>query len=131
MTDLNERFAAMLEDEPAAPHNLDRIVAGGRRALRRRSTMTAVAGAAGTAAITVAIAVPVTASANGTSAARLDLAASAAPSPTSWHIAKSCKDWRKVKHHKGEEYLVVKRKKHGTETIYTCKVVKPHPKPSS
>jgi hypothetical protein len=60
MTDLNDRFAAMLENEPPAPHDIDRVVAGGRRAQRRRSTLVAVAGTAGTAAITAAVVVPIT-----------------------------------------------------------------------
>lgn len=64
MTDLNERLAALLDDEPPAPHDLDRVVTDGRRALRRRRTLTAVAGTAGTAAITAAIVVPI-AAANG------------------------------------------------------------------
>ncbi|HWA66892.1 MAG TPA: hypothetical protein VG899_11045 [Mycobacteriales bacterium] len=123
MTDLNERFARMIEDEPAAPQNLDGIVAGGRRALRRRTTVTAVAGALGTAAIATAVAVPVAASAHSTPGASVALAASASPSPT--HIGKECVKWHKAKHRKGGEYLVVKRTKHGAETIYTCRVVKP------
>lgn len=60
MTDLNDRFAAMLEGEPAAPYDIDRVVTEGRRALRRRNTLTAVAGTAGTAALTAAIVVPIT-----------------------------------------------------------------------
>ena len=67
MTDLNERLAAMLENEPPAPYDLDRVVANGRRALRRRNTLTAVAGTAGTAAITAAVAVPITLHGNGAS----------------------------------------------------------------
>jgi hypothetical protein len=127
MTDLNERFAAMIEDEPAAPHNLDRIVACGRRAVRRRTTITAVAGAVGTAVITAAVAVPVAASAHDTPAAGITLAASATPSPT--HVGKECREWKKLKRHNGQEYVVVKRTKHGNETIYTCTLVKPKPKP--
>jgi hypothetical protein len=61
MTDLNDRLAAMLENEPPAPYDIDRVVTDGRRALRRRTTLTAVAGAAGTAAVTAAVVVPVTA----------------------------------------------------------------------
>ncbi|HVT20059.1 MAG TPA: hypothetical protein VHE57_01565 [Mycobacteriales bacterium] len=60
MTDLNERLAAILEDEPPAPYDLDRVVANGRRALRRRTTLTALAGTAGTAAVTAAVVVPIT-----------------------------------------------------------------------
>jgi hypothetical protein len=59
MTDLNERFAAMLDGEPTAPHDLDRVVAAGRHSLRRRHAITAVAGTAGTAAVTAAILVPI------------------------------------------------------------------------
>lgn len=59
MTDLRNRFSAMLDGEPDAPDDLDRVVAGGRRALRRRNTLTAVAGTAGTAAVTAAVVVPI------------------------------------------------------------------------
>jgi hypothetical protein len=62
MTDLNERLAAMLDNEPPAPYDIDRVVSSGRRALRRRTTLTAVAGTAGTAAITAAVVVPIVAS---------------------------------------------------------------------
>ncbi|HWC34680.1 MAG TPA: hypothetical protein VG650_07610 [Mycobacteriales bacterium] len=61
MTDLFDRFAAMLDGEPAAPYDIDRVVADGRRALRRRTTLTVVVGTAGTAAVTAAVAVPIAA----------------------------------------------------------------------
>src|SRR5690242_4414293 len=64
MTDLNERLAAMLDGEPPAPYDIDRVVSKGRRVLRRRTTLTAVAGTAGTAAITAAVVAPI-ATANG------------------------------------------------------------------
>jgi hypothetical protein len=83
MTDLRERFAAMLGGEPDAPDDLDRVVAGGRRALRRRNTLTAVAGTAGTAAVTAAIVVPITAAQGGGSTDRITTLASASPTPTS------------------------------------------------
>jgi hypothetical protein len=49
----------MLEGEPPAPYDLDRVVSIGRRALRRRNSLVAVAGTAGTAAITAAVVVPI------------------------------------------------------------------------
>ncbi|HVT65377.1 MAG TPA: hypothetical protein VHD81_09495 [Mycobacteriales bacterium] len=61
MTDLNDRLAAMLDNEPPAPYDIDRVVSDGRRALRRRTTLTAVAGTAGTAAVTAAVVVPIAA----------------------------------------------------------------------
>ncbi|MGN6472862.1 MAG: hypothetical protein ACTHK4_04310 [Mycobacteriales bacterium] len=61
MTDLNDRFAAMLEGEPDAPDDIERVITGGRRAVRRRNTLAAVAGTAGTAAMTAAVVVPITA----------------------------------------------------------------------
>jgi hypothetical protein len=65
MTDLNERLAAMLENEPAAPNDIDRLLTHGRRALRRRTALTAVAGTAGTAAITAAVVVPIATAGQG------------------------------------------------------------------
>jgi hypothetical protein len=65
MTDLNDRLAAMLENEPPAPYDIDRVVSNGRRALRRRTTLTAVAGTAGTAAIAAAVVVPIVTANNG------------------------------------------------------------------
>lgn len=84
MTDLNERFAAMLDGEPAAPFDLDRVVAGGRRALRRRRALVSVAGTAGTAAVTAAVVVPLAASHDGGSSTQIQVLTSttAAPTPT-------------------------------------------------
>jgi hypothetical protein len=82
MTDLNERFAAMLEDEPTPPYDLDRVVAGGRRALRRRTTLATVAGTAGAAAVTAAIVVPLASAAPGGSPNTVAVLSSASPAPT-------------------------------------------------
>lgn len=81
MTDLNERFAAMLEGEPPSPHDLDRVVADGRRALRRRNTLTAVVGTAGTAVVTAAVVVPIAASDNGKPGDKISVAAQQTAKP--------------------------------------------------
>ena len=62
MTDLKNRLALLLTDEPDAPNDLDRIVGAGRRARRRRNAALAVAGTAGAAGLTAAVVVPIVAS---------------------------------------------------------------------
>ncbi|HEX3900930.1 MAG TPA: hypothetical protein VHW74_17400 [Mycobacteriales bacterium] len=86
MTDLNDRLAEMLDAEPLAPFDLDRVVNAGRRSLRRRATLTAVAGTAGTAAVTAAIAIPVATAGSGprgsgASSVKVNLMASPSASP--------------------------------------------------
>jgi hypothetical protein len=86
MTDLGDRLAAMLDSEPPAPFDLDRVVDAGRRSLRRRTTLTAVAGTAGTAAVTAAIAIPLATSGSSargsdTSSVKVNLMASPSASP--------------------------------------------------
>jgi hypothetical protein len=80
MTDLNDRLGAMLDGEPTAPYDMDRVVARGRRAMRRRNTMTAIAGTAGTAALTAAVVVPIAVSAPGKPHDAVTLLASPTPS---------------------------------------------------
>src|SRR5579862_5156828 len=85
MTDLNDRFAAMLEGEPEPPYDLDRVVADGRRALRRRNALSAIAGTAGTAAVTAAVVVPLSASHHHLGSTRpnqITLLAAPTPTPT-------------------------------------------------
>jgi hypothetical protein len=82
MTDLNERLAAMLEGEPIAPYDLDRVVAGGRRALRRRTAFTAVVGTAGTAAVTAAVVVPIAANGHGGGVDKVTVLSSPTPAKT-------------------------------------------------
>jgi len=59
MTDLRDQFARLLDNEPEAPYDIDRVVASGRRARRRRNTVVALAGTAGAAGLTAAVVVPV------------------------------------------------------------------------
>jgi hypothetical protein len=59
VTDLKNRFMLLLSDEPAAPDDLERIVAAGRRARRRRNAALAVAGTAGAAGLAAAVVVPI------------------------------------------------------------------------
>jgi hypothetical protein len=59
MTDLKDRFSALLSAEPDAPDDVDWIVTRGRRAWRRRRAVSTVAGGAGAAALTAAVIVPI------------------------------------------------------------------------
>ena len=59
MTDLRDQFARLLDNEPEPPYDIDRVVASGQRARRRRTAVVAVAGTAGAAGLTAAVAVPV------------------------------------------------------------------------
>jgi hypothetical protein len=58
MTDIKVELARLLHNEPPAPDQVGEVVTRGRRALRRRTVLTAVAGTAGTAAVTAAVVVP-------------------------------------------------------------------------
>jgi hypothetical protein len=137
MTDLYDRLAAMLDAEPAAPFDLDRVVSSGRRSLRRRATLTAVVGTAGTAAVTAAIAIPVaTAGSNGSNTSRVNvkLAASpsAAPKPRcELLVSRPGHDKgtvhlqvRQIKKHlgKSKRYTVHRYKKVGGTVIEVCAV---------
>jgi hypothetical protein len=58
MTDIRDRLARLLANEPEATDPIEAVLVSGRRALRRRNTLVAVAGTAGTAAVTAAVVVP-------------------------------------------------------------------------
>jgi hypothetical protein len=145
MTDLNDRLAAMLDAEPTAPFDLDRVVNAGRRSLRRRATLTAVAGTAGTAAVTAAIAIPV-ATAGGstgsdTSSVNVRLLASPSAAPPKPRcellISKPGSGRGAVKVHvrqvkkrigkPGDRYSVHRYKKVGGTVVEVC--AQPHPAP--
>ncbi|HWB67999.1 MAG TPA: hypothetical protein VG708_14345 [Mycobacteriales bacterium] len=80
MTDIKDRLTALLYDEPTAPDDVDAIVSRGRRALRRRTTITAAAGTAGAAALTAAVVVPITATAgHGNRSESVSVASSGTP----------------------------------------------------
>jgi hypothetical protein len=81
MTDLRNRFASMLGDEPGVPDDLDGIVAAGRRMLRRRTTITGAAGTVGVAALTAAVVVPIT-MVGGTARHPNGVSVQSAPTPT-------------------------------------------------
>ena len=130
MTDLKDRLTLLLAGEPAAPDDLAAVIGSGRGARRRRSLPTGAATIGSTAALAVAVVVPLNLAhgSSGTTA----VVASQPPAPAPTTRAHHCK-WYRVKHkanHKGE-YVVVTGKHHGKVTLYTCKMVKPRPKPSS
>jgi hypothetical protein len=124
MTDLNERLAAMLDGEPDAPNDLERVVRGGRRALRRRNTLTAVAGTAGTAAVTAAIVVPIAGSEGHSSGSpnTITVLASTTPVPSppcKAYFIKVTPGERKIK--EPTEKLMKEYAKHQGPTGYSVK----------
>lgn len=127
MTDLKDRMTLLLAGEPAAPDDLDAIVGHGRGARRRRSVLTGAATMSGTAALAVAVVVPLNL-AQGSTGAKTTAVVATQPPPTT-HLGKACREWQKhAKHHNVDGYLVVSRKHHGRETIYTCRIVKQRPR---
>lgn len=83
MTDLRHRLAELLSNEPPAPYDIDRIVAAGRRAQRRRGAALATAGTLGVAGLTAAVVIPVTMTGGGPEASvGLRDQPSPTPSPT-------------------------------------------------
>jgi hypothetical protein len=81
MTDLSDRLAALLQDEPPAPYDIERIVAAGRRARRRRTMALTTAGALGAAGLTAGVVVPVVVAGGDEATVRIGVQPS--PSPTS------------------------------------------------
>ncbi len=81
MTDIKDRFAGMLADEPPGRDDIDHVVGAGRRRLRRRTALISVAGTAGTAAVVAAVVVPL--SVEGSSAPNREalITAGSHPSP--------------------------------------------------
>lgn len=80
MTDLRDQLARLLDDEPEAPYDIDRIVNAGRRARRRRNVAVATAGTVGAAGLTAAVVIPIVAS--GGNEATLQPASQPSSKPT-------------------------------------------------
>lgn len=81
MTDLREQLARLLDDEPAAPYDIERIVSAGRRARRRRNVVVATASSVGAAGLTAAVVVPIVASSGNEAAVRFSSKPSSTPTP--------------------------------------------------
>lgn len=80
MTDLKAQLARLLDDEPAPPYDVDRVVRSGRGALRRRNAAVVTAGALGAAGVATAVVVPMLVA--GHSGKPVSLGVQASPSPT-------------------------------------------------
>jgi hypothetical protein len=80
MTDLRDQLARLLDNEPAAPHDIEHIVRSGRRARRRRNVALAAAGTVGAAGLTAAAVIPVVST--GSNEASLGLGVRPSPSPS-------------------------------------------------
>ena len=80
MTDLRDQLARLLDGEPEAPYDIDRIVSAGRRARRRRNAVVATASTVGAAGLTAAVVIPVLAS--GGNEATLQPGTQPSPKPT-------------------------------------------------
>src|SRR4051794_2611243 len=80
MTDLKAQLARLLDNEPEAPYDVDRVVRSGRGALRRRNAAVVTAGALGAAGVATAVVVPALVA--GHSGKPVSLGVQASPSPT-------------------------------------------------
>jgi hypothetical protein len=80
MTDLRDQLARLLDDEPAAPYDIDRVVRSGRRARRRRNAALAAAGTAGAAGLAAAVIIPTVAT--GGDEGSISVAVRPSPSPS-------------------------------------------------
>src|SRR4051794_7088184 len=79
MTDLKDQLARLLDDEPEAPYDIDRVVRSGRRARGRHNAAVAAAGTIGVIGVTAAVVVPLMATGDhGTS---VSVAVRPSPSP--------------------------------------------------
>src|SRR4051794_2169360 len=80
MTDLKDQLARLLDDEPAAPDDIDRVVRSGRRARGRRNAVLSAAGTLGVMGAAAAVVVPMMVTGgNGTS---VSVAVRPSPAPT-------------------------------------------------
>jgi len=85
MTHLADQLAGLLDNEPAAPYDIDHIVRSGRRARRRHNVALAAAGTVGAAGLTAAVAIPVATIGGHQQPVRLGVqpsSTSSSPSPT-------------------------------------------------
>ena len=82
MTDLKDRLAQLLHDEPTAPYDIDRIVTTGRRSRRRQHAALAAAGTIGAAGLTAAVVIPVVGSGGNEAAVKVADQPSAKPTQT-------------------------------------------------
>jgi hypothetical protein len=82
MTHLRDQLARLLDNEPAAPYDLDQIVRAGRRAQRHHNVALAAAGTMGAAGVAAAVVVPVMAL-GGNDASVVGSQSPASASPTS------------------------------------------------
>jgi hypothetical protein len=110
------------------------IVTRGRRALRRRTALTAVAGTAGTAAVTAAIVVPIIGTGNGDGIGTVQVGSSPTPKVACQtyyavnkggnrqykiNVARVVQQWRKAGHHEAFT-LQTKKMPHGGELLRIC-----------
>jgi hypothetical protein len=140
MTDIKDRFAGLLADEPPSPEVLDHVVATGRRRLRRRTALLSVAGTAGTAAVTAAVVVPLALNDNASSRSTIHVGAEPPHVACTTYltnfggsrrsfkenVAGAVQEWRKAGHHGG---FTVGRKKlrRGIEEVRICAGPQPGP----
>jgi hypothetical protein len=80
MTDLRDQLARLLDNEPEAPYDIDRVLRTGRRARRRHKAALAAAGTLGAAGLTAAVVIPVVAA--GGDGTTVHLGVRPSPSPT-------------------------------------------------
>ena len=83
MTNLRDRLAELLADEPTAPYDIDRIVTAGRRSRRRHQAALATAGTLGAAGLTAAVVIPILAT--GGSDATVQVHDQPSAKPTTQH----------------------------------------------
>src|SRR3954470_23029516 len=85
MTDLKAQLARLLDNEPEAPYDVDRVVRSGRGALRRRNAAVVTAGALGAAGVATAVVVPMLVAGHSGTPVSLGVQPSAAPAPSKPH----------------------------------------------
>jgi hypothetical protein len=140
MTDIRDELARLLDNEPQAPDQIGLVVTRGRRALRRRTVLTAVAGTAGTAAVTAAVVVPITATGGGNGTGSIRVGTTAPPVACRIYyaidkgghreykknLASVIRQWRQSGH-RDAYTLRTKKMPHGAEMIRICAGPQPGP----
>jgi hypothetical protein len=133
MTDIKDRFAGMLADEPPGPNDLDHVVANGRRRLRRRTAFISVAGTAGTAAVTAAVVVPLALNDNPSNRSTIHVGTrphqvtcqsyitnfGSSKRSLNRNIAGAAKQWEKSGHH-GSFTVGTRKLRRGLQEVRIC-----------
>jgi hypothetical protein len=112
MTDLKDQLDALCADEPPMPHDLDRVVVLGQRAVRRRRVWAGTAATVGVAGVTAAIILPFAMDSGPD-----QVTVGGQPKPTAPTATEHCKLYFVRGGHNVQQALATFRKRHAGGTV--------------